>query len=128
MSDNVFVALTVLLGVTIFHLLGGTGVIDVLGEFFGHSGGDKVAMNIVKVVSYLLAIHGYFLFSAPALFIQRAINRKQRQEGIRRLRRNTAVDGREGTREQTEEYSYLGWFFTWTHPDLVLMSFSSYLS
>eukprot|EP00529_Nitzschia_sp_RCC80_P024568 CAMPEP_0113523328 /NCGR_PEP_ID=MMETSP0014_2-20120614/45650_1 /TAXON_ID=2857 /ORGANISM="Nitzschia sp." /LENGTH=452 /DNA_ID=CAMNT_0000421417 /DNA_START=9 /DNA_END=1367 /DNA_ORIENTATION=+ /assembly_acc=CAM_ASM_000159 len=80
MSDNVFVVLALLLGITSFHLLGGTGFVDVLGEVLGRFGGDQAAMNMVKIVSYLLAIHGYFLFSAPKLFVQRAVRRKEKQE------------------------------------------------
>jgi hypothetical protein len=80
MSDNVFVVLAVLLAVTTFHLLGGTGFSDVFGELLGHFGGDQAAMNMVKTISYLLAVHGYFLFSAPKLFVQRAVRRKEKQQ------------------------------------------------
>ena len=100
MSDNVFVVLAVLLGVTSFHLLGGTGYIDVFGEVLGRFGGDQAAMNMVKIVSYLLAIHGYFLFSAPKLFVQRAVRRKEKQEqqpstkqGGTSKKRKTSNDG-----------------------------------
>jgi hypothetical protein len=80
MTENVFVVLAFLLGITTFHLLGGTGFGDVFGQVLGSFGGDQAAMNMVKIVSYLLAVHGYFLFSAPKLFVQRAVNRKKKQE------------------------------------------------
>lgn len=104
MSDNVFVVLALVLAVTTYHLMGGTGFGDILGELLGHFGGDKAAMNLVKVLSYFFAVHGYFLFSAPQLFVQRAIHRQEAKQGVvdvaGKKKQKTEVIDKQGKQEQ----------------------------